>query len=458
MNNQIHTLLSSASDIKANRLSARKVAENFSDLRAPLTPAEASIETDRCYFCYDAPCTIACPTGIDIPAFIQKIRTGNTLGAAQTILSENIMGGMCARVCPTEVLCEQVCVRNTHESKPVEIGLLQRYATDPVLQAQRQLFTRGAPSGRKVAVVGAGPAGLSCAHRLAMLGHQVSVLEARDKIAGLNEYGIAAYKATGDVAAQEAQYILSIGGIEVKTDIRLGVDTSLKELREQFDAVFLAAGLDDTRRLNIEAEDTPGVMDAVEYIASLRQTPDKESLPIGRRVVVIGGGMTAVDIAIQSKLLGAEDVTIVYRRSQAQMGASEHEQEMAQTQGVLIRLQAAPQRIISENGNLTGVEFERMTMNEDGSVKGRGETFELEADVVFKAIGQVMVKASPDDQMPETQGGKIVVDAARRTSLEKVWAGGDCVLDGENLTVYAVQDGKLAAISIDQYLRQKGDQ
>jgi glutamate synthase (NADPH/NADH) small chain len=284
------------------------------------------------------------------------------------------------------------------------------------------------------------------------------VLEARDKIAGLNEYGIAAYKATADVAAQEARYILSIGGIEVKTDIRLGVDTSLKELREQYDAVFLAAGLDDTRSLDIEAEDTPGVMDAVEYIASLRQTPDKESLPVGRRVVVIGGGMTAVDIAIQSKLLGAEDVTIVYRRGQAQMGASEHEQEMAQTHGVLIRLQAAPQRIIVENGILSGVEFERMTMNEDGSLEGEGETFELEADVVFKAIGQVMVKASPDDQMPETQAGKIVVDAARRTSLEDVWAGGDCVLDGENLTVYAVQDGKLAAISIDQYLRQKGDQ
>jgi glutamate synthase (NADPH/NADH) small chain len=458
MNNQIDTLLSSATDIKANRLSAGQVAENFSDLHAPLTSAEASIETDRCYFCYDAPCTIACPTGIDIPAFIQKIRTGNTLGAAHTILSENIMGGMCARVCPTEVLCEQACVRNTHESKPVEIGLLQRYATDPVLQDQRQLFTRDAPSGRKVAVVGAGPAGLSCAHRLAMLGHQVSVLEARDKIAGLNEYGIAAYKATGGVAAQEAQYILSIGGIEVKTDIRLGVDTSLKELREQYDAVFLAAGLDDTRRLNIEAENTPGVMDAVKYIASLRQTPDKETLPVGRRVVVIGGGMTAVDIAIQSKLLGAEDVTIVYRRGQAQMGASEHEQEMAQTHGVLIRLQAAPQRIIAENGNLSGVEFERMTINEDGSLQGEGETFKLEADVVFKAIGQVMVKAPSDDQMPETQGGKIVVDAARRTSLEDVWAGGDCVLDGENLTVYAVQDGKLAAISIDQYLRQKEDQ
>ena len=460
MSEVFKSLFEAAGDIQSHRLNSACIVENFADLHAPLTSAEASIEAGRCYFCFDAPCTTACPTGIDIPAFIQKIHSGNTLGAAKTILSENIMGGMCARVCPTEVLCEQVCVRNEQQSKPVEIGRLQRFATDPVLQAQRPLFTRAADSGYQVAVVGAGPAGLSCAHRLAQLGHRVQVFEARDKIAGLNEYGIAAYKANDDIAAQEARYILSIGGIDVKTGVQLGVDISLTQLREQYDSVFLAAGLGATRRLNIEGEETPGVMDAVEYIASLRQSPDMAKLPVGRRVIVIGGGMTAIDIAIQNKLLGADEVTIVYRRGQAQMPASEHEQALAQTHGVLIRHFAAPQRILVQDGTLRGVEFERMSLNEAGEMQALGQRFTLEADAVFKAIGQVMSRAdsgpAENEQMPEIQAGKIMVDTERKTSLEGVWAGGDCVLDGENLTVYAVQDGKLAAHSIDSYLSETG--
>ena len=453
MNSQISALLEASGDIKSARLDAAEITLNFCDLHPPLSLSEAGIEASRCYFCYDAPCTTACPTGIDIPGFIQQIRSGNTPGAAYTILSENIMGAMCARVCPTEILCEAACVRNEHEGKPVEIGALQRFATDPVLDAQQQMFSRGTDSGYTVAVVGAGPAGLACAHRLSMLGHQVSVLEVRDKVAGLNEYGIAAYKATLDVAAQEAQYILSIGGIEVKTNIQLGVDTSLNALREQYDAVFLAAGLADTRNLNIDGEQSDGVLDAVDYISALRQAPDKSSLPVGRRVVVIGGGMTAIDIAIQSKLLGAEEVTIVYRRGPEQMGASEHEQALAQTHGVLIRYFAAPQKMVLNDDMLSGVEFERMQFDDAGGLTGTAEIFALEADVVFKAIGQTLVEIS--DQMPDMQQGKIRVDEQRRTSITGVWAGGDCVLDGENLTVYAVQDGKMAAHSIDQTLRQE---
>lgn len=455
MNSQISALLETSGDIKSARLDEAEITINFCDLHPPLSIAEAGIEAGRCYFCYDAPCTLACPTGIDIPTFIQQVRTGNTSGAAFTILSENIMGSMCSRVCPTEILCEEACVRNEHESKPVEIGSLQRFATDPVLEAQQQMFSRSPDSGFKVVVVGAGPAGLSCAHRLAMLGHQVSLLEAKSKLAGLNEYGIAAYKATEDIAALEAQYILSIGGIEVKTNMQLGVDASLPALRAQYDAVFLAAGLADTRNLNIEGEQAAGVLDAVDYISALRQAPDKAGLPVGRRVVVIGGGMTAVDIAIQSRLLGAEEVTIVYRRGPEQMGASEHEQALAQTQGVLIRYLAAPRCIIAEAGQVSGVEFERMRLDETGGLQGKGDTFVLPADVVFKAIGQTLVAV--DDQMPDMAHGKIVVDEARRTSLNRVWAGGDCVLDGENLTVYAVQDGKLAAHSIDQTLRQEAN-
>src|SRR5687767_8220199 len=230
-------------DVRPGRLSEEKIAANFADMHPPLSPSEAIIDADRCYFCYDAPCTTACPTGIDIPGFIQKIRSGNLKGSAHTILSENIMGGMCARVCPTEVLCEQDCVRNTHEDQPVRIGLLQRYATDAVFETGTQLFQRAPPTGRKVAVVGGGPAGLSCAHRLAMLGHHATVFEPKDKLGGLNEYGIAAYKTPGDFAAREVDYILSIGGIEVRSGMALGTDFVLPELRAQYDAVFLGFGL-----------------------------------------------------------------------------------------------------------------------------------------------------------------------------------------------------------------------
>jgi glutamate synthase (NADPH/NADH) small chain len=298
-------------DIRTSRLDKAEIDDNFTDLHPPLSRSEALIEADRCYFCYDAPCTQACPTGIDIPAFIQKIRSDNIRGSAKTILTENIMGGMCARVCPTEVLCEEACVRNTHEDKPVEIGLLQRYATDPILEAGTQLFARAESSGKRVAVVGGGPAGLSCAHRLAMLGHEVKVFNRDPRRGGLNEYGIAAYKTVDDFAQREIDWILSIGGIEVEDEVELGKDFSLSALRHAYDAVFLGIGLALVNDLNIDNEDLPGVENATDYIAELRQAEDKSALPVGRNVVVIGGGMTAIDIAVQSKRLGAEKVDLV---------------------------------------------------------------------------------------------------------------------------------------------------
>jgi dihydropyrimidine dehydrogenase (NAD+) subunit PreT len=449
-----------ASDVQPARLPREKIAANFADMHPPLTRSEALIEADRCYFCYDAPCITACPTGIDIPGFIQKIRSGNLEGSAHTILSANIMGGMCARVCPTEVLCEQACVRMAH-SQPVRIGLLQRYATDSVFDTKTQLFQRAPRTGRKVAVVGGGPAGLSCAHRLAMLGHDATVFESRDKLGGLNEYGIAAYKTPDDFAAREVEYILSIGGIDVRTGIALGKGVTLTELRSRFDAVFLGFGLAGVNGLGLDGEKIDGVVNAVDYIAALRQVPDKASLPVGRRVVVIGGGMTAIDIAVQSKALGAEQVTMVYRRGQEHMNASRYEQEFAQTRGVTLRTWALPRKLLVAGGRVRAIEFETSRLSADGRLEGTGAMQSLEADVVFKAIGQKMLpdplSGSLDGsvEIVELKQDRIAVDDERRTSLRGVWAGGDCIVGGQDLTVSAVQDGKVAALSIDAHLRGK---
>jgi len=349
---------------------------------------------------------------------------------------------MCARVCPTEILCEEACVRNTHEEKPVEIGVLQRHATDPIFERGEQLFERAARSGKKVAVVGGGPAGLSCAHRLAMLGHDVIVFNRDSKPGGLNEYGIAAYKTIDEFAQTEVDYILSIGGIELRNNSVLGADIELANLCSDYDAVFLGVGLGLSNKLGIEGEELDGVVNAIEYIADLRQADDKTALPVGRNVVVIGGGMTAIDVAVQSKRLGAEQVHMVYRRGPEQMGASVFEQALAQTSGVTIHHWASPGRIVGD-GHVNGVDFD-IADSKDG--------MHLAADVVFKAIGQKMNDAGLDSLAIES--GRFVVDAEQKTSMDGVWAGGDCVVGGDDLTVSAVQHGKIAAISIDQSLRK----
>lgn len=443
-------------DVKSGRLPSDEIAQNFADIHPPLSRPEALVEADRCYFCFDAPCTTACPTDIDIPAFIQKIRSDNIKGSAETILRENIMGGMCARVCPTEVLCEEACVRNVHGDKPVNIGLLQRYATDPIFEASEALFSRGAQTGKKIAVVGGGPAGLSCAHRLAMLGNDVVIYSRDNKLGGLNEYGIAAYKTVNEFAQREVNWILEIGGIEVHTGTSLGVDLTLDQLRDEYDAVFLGFGLGDVNSLGLENEGSSGVLNAVDFIADLRQAEDKGELPVGRRVIVIGGGMTAIDVAVQSKRLGTEQVDIVYRRGAEQMGASRFEQELAQTNEVSIRHWSTPIAIESSGGS-TIVQFERTALDSDGKLHSTGETWTAEADIVFKAVGQAIDKDTLGDVADSIgqQSGKLIVDKERRTTLQGVWAGGDCIYGHDDLTVSAVQDGKLAAISIDRHLRAK---
>lgn len=443
-------------DIRSHRLSKDEIARNFSDLHPPLSRSAALIEADRCYFCYDAPCTTACPTGIDIPGFIQKIRSDNLRGAAHTILIENIMGGMCARVCPTEVLCEEACVRNSHEEKPVEIGLLQRHATDTVFEQPTPFFSRAAPTGKRVAVVGGGPAGLSCAHRLAMLGHDVVVFNRDKKPGGLNEYGIAAYKAIDDFAQREVEFILSIGGIDLRNGETLGQDFTLPELRDTYDAVFLSVGLGSSNALDLDDESMPGVDNAIEYIAELRQASDLGKLPVGRRVVVIGGGMTAIDIAVQSRRLGAERVDVVYRRGPEQMGASSYEQELAKSNGVVIHHWAKPVELLGE-GHVATIRFQKTSLDDDGRLVARGDGFELTADSVFKAIGQALDTEVLGEALAglELENKRVVVTAYGRTSLPDVWAGGDCVARGDDLTVTAVQHGKIAALDIDRYLTEK---
>jgi glutamate synthase (NADPH/NADH) small chain len=435
--------------IAAGRLTPAEYEANFADLHPRLDRHEALVAADRCYFCYDAPCMTACPTAIDIPLFIRQISTGNPLGSAKTIFDQNILGGMCARVCPTETLCEQACVRNTAEDRPVEIGKLQRYATDIAMQANQQFYQRGASSGKTVAVVGAGPAGLAAAHRLALYGHAVVMFDAREKAGGLNEYGIATYKAVDDFAQREVDYVTALGGIEIRHGQALGREFSLSDLTAQYDAVFLGMGLTGVNGLGIEGEDLQGVDDAVDFIAALRQTPDKSLVPIGRRVVVIGGGMTAIDAAIQAKLLGAEEVTICYRRGKENMNASGYEQDLATANGVIIRHWLAPKRIVGKDGLVAGIEVEYTAMR-DGRLIGTGETGIIAADQIMKAIGQTF-SASGLGAL-QFEKGKIVVDLQGRTSLERIWAGGDCVAAGEDLTVSAVAQGRDAAESINQTL------
>ena len=427
-------------DIAAKRLPKAQYAANFTDLHPPLNAHEALVESDRCYFCYDAPCMKACPTSIDIPLFIREIQAGNPKSAAKTIFNQNILGGMCARVCPTETLCEEACVREHAEGKPVKIGLLQRYATDQAM-GDKHPYNRAKSSGKKVAVVGAGPAGLACAHRLSMHGHDVTVFEARKKSGGLNEYGIAAYKTVDDFAAKEVDFVLSIGGIKIENGMALGKKLKLANLQKDYDAVFLGLGLSGVNALGDKNEDADGIEDAVDYISDLRQAKDPSKLKVGRNVVVIGGGMTAIDIAVQSKLLGAENVTVIYRRGAEHMKASPFEQELAQTKGVNIKHWVVPKKVLVKSGSVIGLKCENMST---------GEKFEIKADMIFKAIGQSYIDVTGGTIALDQ--GRIKVDAEKRTSVKGIWAGGDCIAGGKDLTVASVDDGRRAAESIHSFL------
>jgi glutamate synthase (NADPH/NADH) small chain len=442
------------------------LAERFTDLAPPLTARQAAIESARCLYCYDAPCTRACPTGIDVASFIRNIHDDNIEGAATTILQANIFGGSCARVCPTEILCEASCVRNNDaEGQPVKIGLLQRHALDNA-RFDGHPFQRAPSTGKTIAVVGAGPAGLSCAHRLAMLGHDVVVFEAKEKAGGLNEYGIAKYKLPGDFAQQEVEFLLSIGGIEIQHGRALGVNLQLADLHARYDDVFLGLVLNASRRLGLTGEDAPGLMAAVDYIATLRQADDLAALPVPRRAIVIGAGNTAIDMAVQLKRLGADEVTLVYRRGFDAMSATGHEIDIAKAHFVRMRTWAAPLEVLLDDaGRVRGMRFEETRLEAAaeagaGRLVATGAIIEIAADAVFKAIGQGMSLSALVDPLAseiEQERDKIRIDACFRTALPGVYAGGDCVAPGQDLTVQAVQHGKLAALAIHHDIQSKAE-
>ncbi len=442
--------------IKNNRLTDEEYHHNFSDIHPPFeTHSAALVEANRCLFCYDAPCTKSCPTSIDVPKFIKQITTENIKGSAHTILSANIMGGGCSKVCPVEKLCEGACVFNLMEEAPIPIAKLQRYSTEKAISGGWQLFQRKPLNGKKVAVVGAGPAGLSCAHALAREGVAVTIYEKESKGGGLMTYGIAAYKVTPQFCEEEVDYILSIGGIDIKYNQELGKDISLEQLHENYDAVYLGFGVGIARQLDISGEELEGVTDAIGFIYDIR-TKGYSSVPVGDKVAVIGMGMTAIDAATQAKRLGAKEVTLVYRRTQEEMPCTEAELNIAKLDGCEIIWLAAPKEIIGIDGKVTQLTCSLMQLGEPDASGRRapvdtGETITLSVDMVIKAAGQMPFGDLVGTNNIENKNGKVLIDTLSSTNLFGVFAGGDCVNGGKEV-VDAVQAGKEGAASILKFL------
>jgi len=442
--------------ISNHRLSDEEYARNFSDIHPPFETRDAAlVDANRCIFCYDAPCTKSCPTGIDVPKFIKQISTDNLKGSAHTIFESNIMGGGCSRVCPVEKLCEGACVYNLMEEEPIPIARLQRYATEKAIREKWPLFQRAEPTGKKVAVVGAGPSGLSCAHVLARSGAAVTIYEKEEKGGGLMTYGIAAYKVTPAFCADELEYILSIGGITVLYGQELGRNISLAGLRSQYDAVYLAFGVGLARRLEIPGEELEGVVDAISFIYDIR-SKGYPAVAVGDKVAVIGLGMTAIDAATQARRLGAKEVTIVYRRTQEEMPCTRAELDIAKLDGCRVIWLAAPKALVGDDHRVAGLVCSLMRLGEPDASGRRspvdtGETVSLDVDMVIKAAGQIPFIQLVQDAGLANEKGKIVVGKTGVTGYAGVFAGGDCVNGGKEV-VDAVQAGKDAAASILNFI------
>jgi len=437
-------------------LPLEQLEKNFADINPPLTPAQALEEGSRCLFCHDAPCIKACPTGIDVPQFIRQILTGNMRGSARTILDANILGHSCARVCPTSVLCEGACVLNEQGRKPVEIGKLQRYAVDPIVAGGKQLFQAGAPNGYRVALIGAGPASLSCAFELRRRGYETVIFDANPQPGGLDTYGIAAYKMRADEVVKEIEMVRSLG-VQIKSGVAVGRDISVSDLERDYDAIFIGIGLGETDDLQIPGENLPGCRDAISFI---EETKSKrfDQVHIAKRVAVIGAGNTAIDVVTAARRLGAEDVYMVYRRSREAMSAFDYEYELAKQDSVTFVWQALPQRIVG-NGRVEALECVR-TEAKGKDARGRstftpvpGTEFRLDVGMVVKALGQKR-KLEFLKQIPklELKNGCVAVESqTMRTANPRYFAGGDCV-NGGGEVVDAVAHGKKAAQGIHQIL------
>ena len=434
---------------------SRNTTQALGEQLPPLTQNAAAIEADRCLYCYDAPCTHACPTHIDIPRFIKKIASNNLRGSAETIFASNLLGATCARVCPVQELCEGACVLGA-DHKPISIGRLQRYAMDYARDHRSYPVVKVSPTGRSIAVIGAGPAGLSCAGELAKLGHTVTIFEKRTQPGGLSTYGIIALREPVDVALNEARMIEGLG-VTIKTGVDFGKDLSLPALQKDFDAVVLSVGLGRTPGLGIEGEEA--IIDGLEFIEASKA--NAENLKVGRNVIVIGAGNTAVDCATIARRLGADRVTMVYRRTDREMSCYEHEYDFARKEGIEFRFLTQPSRVVLEGGLAIGLECLGVELGApDASGRPspmavKGSEFLLTADQIVKAIGQIKPSLAADLGL-ETMKGFIEVDASFQTSLAGVYAIGDCIrASGAASTVMAVQDGKLAAAAIHHWFAQQ---
>lgn len=441
----------------APKLPPEQYEQNFADITPPMTRRQAVVEAARCLYCFDAPCTKACPTHIDVPAFIKKISTGNLRGSARVILEANILGQSCGRVCPTEVLCEGACVMYEKGEQPIEIGRLQRYAVDFVLDHDIRLFRAGAPNGKRVACIGSGPASLACAAELAKWGYAVTIFDKNELAGGLNTYGIAAYKTRAADSLREVEFVRQLG-VAIRQKTEVGRDVAFADLEKQFDAIFIGIGLGETWALDLPGENLAGVYGAMEFIERTKVEPFAQ-IEVGRRVACIGAGNTAIDVVTAARRLGAEFVYLVYRRGEREMPAFKYEFELAKTDGVVFLWQTQPVRVLGQNGVATGLECVRTRLGEpDG--RGRrspvpipGSEFTLAVDMVVRAVGQKPItdflRAVPGIEL--RKDGTVVVNERHQTGNAKYFAGGDCTNGGKEV-VDAVAEGMVAARGLDAWL------